>query len=78
MTVLSIILFQSSFTIGGDFHYWRYKMESDQIRNYINNKANFIECKTQDEANMVPLDEYTFVKFADPRDCYIFKRRAGK
>ena len=38
---------------------------------------NFKECKSVEEANAVDLKQYTFVKFSDNRDCYIFKRRAG-
>lgn len=42
----------------------------------INN--NFIECKTVELANMVDLNNYTFVKYSETRDVYIFKRRATK
>jgi len=41
-------------------------------------KDNFLEIKTVEEANTVNLSEYTFIKHSDTRDCYIFKRRAGK
>jgi len=37
---------------------------------------NFLELDTVDEANAVPLDKYTFVKFSDSRNKYIFKLRA--
>lgn len=39
---------------------------------------NFKECKTVEEANSMDLALYTFVKFSDTRDCYIFKKRAGR
>jgi len=41
------------------------------------NQENFIEAKTVEEANSVDLKKYTFVKYSDTRDCYIFKKRAG-
>ena len=41
-------------------------------------KGNFLEIKTVEEANTVNLSEYTFIKYSDTRNCYIFKRRAGK
>ena len=37
-----------------------------------------VKAKTVEEANTVNLSEYTFIKHSDTRDCYIFKRRAGK
>ena len=42
------------------------------------NKSNFLEIKTVEEANGVDLTVYSFVRFSDARDCYIFKKRSGK
>jgi len=39
---------------------------------------NFITAKTEDEANTVDLKKYTFIKFSDTRDCWMFKKRAGQ
>lgn len=39
-------------------------------------KKNFLEIKTVEEANDVDLDVYTFVKFSEMRNRYIFKKRA--
>jgi len=41
-------------------------------------ETNFIECKTVEEANSIDMNVYSFIKFSDTRDCYIFKKRAGK
>jgi len=41
-------------------------------------EPNFLECKTVEEANAMDLTKYTFIKFSDTRDCYMFKKRAGK
>jgi len=40
--------------------------------------TNFVECKTIEEANSIDMHMYSFIKFSDTRDCYIFKKRAGK
>jgi len=36
---------------------------------------NFVECETVEQANQVDLTKYTFVRFSDSRDKYIFKKR---
>lgn len=41
-------------------------------------EPNFLEVKPIEKANAVDLTVYSFVKFSDTRDCYIFKKRAGK
>lgn len=40
--------------------------------------TNFIECKTVREANNIDLDMYTFVRFSESRNKYIFKIREAK
>ena len=40
--------------------------------------ANFLEIETVEDANAVNLQTYTFVKFSDSRNRYIFKKRFGK
>jgi len=44
----------------------------------MENKPNFLERETIEEANAVDLNIYSFVKFSDTRNVYIFKRRARK
>lgn len=39
---------------------------------------NFLEVESNEEANKVDLEIYSFIKFSDTRNCYIFKRRARK
>jgi hypothetical protein len=39
---------------------------------------NFIECDTVEEANKLDLDIYTFVKFSEKRQKYIFKIRENR
>ena len=39
---------------------------------------NFLEIKDVAEANRVNLKDYTFVRYSDKRDCYIFKLRERK
>ena len=41
-------------------------------------KLNFLEKETVEEANAVDLNIYSFVKFSDTRNVYIFKKRARK
>jgi len=36
---------------------------------------NFIECKTVDEANKIDLTLFSFIKFSETRQVYIFKKR---
>jgi len=36
---------------------------------------NFLEVKTVQEANKLDSKVYTFVRFSETRDCYIFKKR---
>jgi len=36
---------------------------------------NFIECDTVEEANKLDLDIYTFIRFSESRQKYIFKIR---
>lgn len=36
---------------------------------------NFIECATLDEANAVDLTKYTFLRFSDSRNRFLFKIR---
>lgn len=36
---------------------------------------NFIEIKSVQEANEIDNKVYTFVRFSETRDCYIFKKR---
>jgi hypothetical protein len=48
------------------------------MERYGKMEPNFIECKTVEEANRVDPTLYSFIKFSDTRDCYIFKKRAGK
>jgi len=38
---------------------------------------NFIECSTIEEANKLDLEIYTFIKFSESRQKYIFKLREG-
>lgn len=39
-------------------------------------KKNFLEVESLDEANDVDPKIYSFVRFSEKRDCYIFKKRA--
>jgi len=39
---------------------------------------NFVEFETVEGANCVNLNEYTFIKFSEKRQCYIFKKRAKR
>lgn len=39
---------------------------------------NFREIESVDEANKIDLEVWTFIKFSDTRNRYIFKRRRGK
>ena len=41
-------------------------------------KPNFLEMETLEGANQVDLDEYTFVRFSEHKQCYIFKIREDK
>lgn len=41
-------------------------------------KVNFIEAKTVEYANSISLEDYTFVRFSETRQCYIFKIRQRK
>lgn len=41
-------------------------------------EPNFREVETVEQANDIDLDVYTFVKFAESRDKYIFKKRQRK
>ncbi|KKM65629.1 hypothetical protein LCGC14_1489360 [marine sediment metagenome] len=41
-------------------------------------KTNFIEKESVEEANTVSLEEYTFVRFSETRQKYIFKIRQGR
>jgi len=41
-------------------------------------KDNFKEIESVQEANAVDLTVYSFVKFSDTRNCYIFKKRVRK
>lgn len=41
-------------------------------------QPNFLECHLLSDANKISLNDYTFVKFSETRQCYIFKRRARK
>jgi len=41
-------------------------------------KPNFLERETVEEANAVDLNIYSFVKFSDTRNCYIFRKRTRK
>lgn len=41
-------------------------------------EPNFRECETVEEANQLNLEVYSFVKFSDSRDKYIFKKRSRK
>jgi len=36
---------------------------------------NFLECATIEEANAVDLTKYTFLRFSDSRNRYLFKIR---
>jgi hypothetical protein len=36
---------------------------------------NFIECRTVEEANKIDLTLFSFVKFSETRQVYIFKKR---
>jgi hypothetical protein len=40
-----------------------------------NNYPNFIECLTVEEANQIDLEKYTFIRYSDNRNVYIFKIR---
>jgi len=44
----------------------------------INNLPNFIECFNVEEANRVDLDKYTFIRYGETRNVYIFKIRQVK
>lgn len=39
-------------------------------------QMNFLEHETTEGANTVDLEEWTFLKFSERRECFIFKRRA--
>ncbi len=39
---------------------------------------NFIECDTVEEANRIDLEIYSFVRFSESRQKYIFKIREKK
>jgi len=41
-------------------------------------ESNFLEIEDVREANKVNLDKYTFIKFSDTRNKYIFKIRQGR
>jgi len=36
---------------------------------------NFIEVKTVQEANRINLNVYSFVRYSETKNCYIFKKR---
>lgn len=38
-------------------------------------KPNFLEYETVEGANQVDLNIYSFVRFSEKRQCYIFKKR---
>lgn len=42
------------------------------------NNPNFMEVETVEEANMIDQKIYSFVKFSDSRNCYIFKKRVRR
>lgn len=39
---------------------------------------NFKEVETEEEANNINLEIWSFIRFSEQRQKYIFKRRAGK
>jgi len=39
---------------------------------------NFIEVESVDAANAIDMTVYSFVKFSDNRNCYIFKKRCRR
>ena len=39
-------------------------------------EENFIERTLVNDANKIDLKIYTFIKFSETRQCYIFKKRA--
>jgi len=39
---------------------------------------NFIECDTVDDANKLDLDLYSFIRFSESRQKYIFKIREDR
>lgn len=41
-------------------------------------KPNFIEVETSDEANLINLDEYSFIKYSETKNRYLFKIRERK
>jgi hypothetical protein len=41
-------------------------------------EPNFLEIESLENANAVDLSIYSFVKFSDSRNSYIFKKRHGK
>jgi hypothetical protein len=51
--------------------------DSDKERG-VGMMINFIECDTVEEANKLDLDIYTFVKFSETRQKYIFKIRENR
>lgn len=38
---------------------------------------NFLELESREEANKVNQEVYSFIRFSEKRNRYIFKRRAG-
>lgn len=47
--------------------------EGEKMIKKIN--LNFLECNNVEEANAIDLSVYTFVRYSDSRDKYIFKIR---
>lgn len=44
----------------------------------MNREVNFLELESVDDANKVDLEVYSFHKFSDTRDKYIFSKRMRK
>jgi len=41
-------------------------------------KPNFIECETIDEANRISLNDYSFIRYSETRNRFLFKIRERK
>lgn len=41
-------------------------------------KSNFIEVETVEEANRISLDDYSFIKYSETKNRYLFKIRERK
>lgn len=52
--------------------------EAEQMENQEIKELNFKEIESVEDANRVNMTVYSFVKFSECRNCYIFKKRVRK